>query len=131
MRFRITHKAGWVQGWMLFIALMLCFAAAHGQPQPSHRRPLEPASLAQASRPGRLRQPQAPAQARNILQAQAADDETGGGDHSGADLALATPASLLASGKPERAGGYQGAGPAFPSGCAVNGSRPRPPPSLV
>jgi hypothetical protein len=132
MRFRITQKAGWLQGWMSVIALMMCLAAFCAHAPVRHRRPLEPASQTQSdSRPGRFRQPQAPAQGRSIAQAQAADDETGGGDHSRADLALATPVPVLAPGRPERAAGYRSAGPAFPSGCAVNGSRPRPPPSLA
>ncbi|MDR3669530.1 MAG: hypothetical protein P4L36_01725 [Holophaga sp.] len=132
MRFQIAQKAEWAQGWMSFIALTLCLAAfcAHAPVHTGH--PSEPARMAQSgARPWKIRQPEPPAHAQRIAQAQATDDETGGSEHSRADLALPRPAPALAPGKPGRAEAYQDAGPAFPTGCTVHGSRPRPPPSLA
>jgi hypothetical protein len=128
MGFRITRKAGWGQGWMGFIALALCLAAFCVQVRVGGGRRVPAATrLATLSRPGRVARPHGTS-VQSAGQAQAAEDETGRDGHGGTDLAPARAVSLAAPGRPEGPGGYLDPSPAFPSGCAINGGRPRPPP---
>jgi hypothetical protein len=130
MGFRSTRRAGWARGWMslailalgLFALGVLGRAAGPGAfPSPA----AAPAHLA------RTRAPRPPTPVQRSARAQAADNESGRDGHAGADLVPARPAGAPACRGPERADGYEGPCPAFPSGCAVNGSRPRPPPGRL
>lgn len=129
MGFRGSRRAGRARGWMSLMVLALGLIAlcvlgrapgAGGFPGPA----------AAQTRSATARAPRPPTSIQRSTQAQAAQNETGDG-HAGADLAPALPSCAPACAEPGRAGGYEGPCPAFPSGCAVNGSRPRPPPGRL
>jgi len=90
-----------------------------------------PGPAATHAHSAKARAPRPPTSIQRSTQAQAAQNETDHDGHAVADLDQARPSGVLAGAGPDRAGGYEGPCPAFPSGCAVNGSRPRPPPGRL
>ena len=116
----------------LLLLLALCLAAFAAQArEPDAFRPRRCAStLASLCGPdrrlGRLQECQ-PAGGPRGAQAQACESESGPGRPC-SDLAPARPGPLEVRVGTVDAGGYEAPGLAFQPGCAVDGSRPRPPP---